>query len=35
VLPDQDWGDAMVQFRFFSRSKKFFEMFGEAARNIH
>jgi uncharacterized protein len=25
----------MVQFRFFSRSKKFFEMFGEAARNIH
>ena len=25
----------MVQFRFFSRSKRFFEMFGEAARNIH
>jgi hypothetical protein len=25
----------MVQFRFFSRSKKFFEMFGEAARNVH
>jgi len=25
----------MVHFRFFSRSKKFFEMFGEAARNVH
>ena len=25
----------MVKFRFFSRSKKFFEMFGEAARNVH
>jgi uncharacterized protein len=25
----------MVQFRSFSRSKKFFEMFGEAARNVH
>ena len=25
----------MVQFRFFSRSKKFFEMFVEAARNLH
>jgi len=25
----------MVQFRFFSSSKKFFEMFGEAARNVH
>lgn len=25
----------MVRFRFFSRSKKFFEMFGEAARNVH
>ncbi len=25
----------MVGFRFFSRSKKFFEMFGEAARNVH
>jgi len=27
--------DVMVQFRSFSRSKKFFEMFGEAARNVH
>ena len=25
----------MVQFRFFSRRKKFFEMFSEAARNVH
>ena len=25
----------MVRFRFFSRSKQFFEMFGEAARNVH
>jgi len=25
----------MVQFRSFSRSKKFFEMFSEAARNVH
>jgi predicted phosphate transport protein (TIGR00153 family) len=25
----------MVQFRFFSRSKRFFELFGEAARNVH
>ncbi len=25
----------MVGFRFFSRSKKFFDMFGEAARNVH
>jgi predicted phosphate transport protein (TIGR00153 family) len=25
----------MVQFRFFSRSKKYFEWFGEAARNVH
>jgi len=25
----------MVHFRFFSRSKQFFEMFGEAARNVH
>jgi uncharacterized protein Yka (UPF0111/DUF47 family) len=25
----------MMHFRFFSRSKKFFEMFGEAARNVH
>jgi len=33
--PECKWGYAMVQFRFFSRSKKFFEMFGEAARNIH
>jgi len=33
--PECEWGYAMVQFRFFSRSKKFFEMFGEAARNLH
>ena len=25
----------MMHFRFFSPSKKFFEMFGEAARNVH
>ena len=25
----------MLHFRFFSRSKKFFDMFGEAARNVH